>query len=68
MARARVSRQKGLNQEPPKRLADELARSYARMNSRALTLIRRLLVPRPPSRPRSVKLIALWLMSFRMRS
>jgi SPP1 gp7 family putative phage head morphogenesis protein len=45
MARARASRQKGLNQEPPKRLADELARFYARMNSRALTLIRRLLVP-----------------------
>jgi SPP1 gp7 family putative phage head morphogenesis protein len=41
----RPSRQRGLNQAYPRRLADDLARQYGRMNATALRLIERLLVP-----------------------
>lgn len=45
MATPKPSTQRGLNQDFPTRLADDLARRYARMNQKALRLIRRLLVP-----------------------
>lgn len=45
MATAKPSRQRGLNQEFPKRLADDFARRFGRMNEVALDIIRRRLVP-----------------------
>ena len=39
------SAQAGLNQAPPDRIADDLARYYGRMNATALRMIRQLLIP-----------------------
>ncbi len=45
MATPRPSRNRGLNQAHPKRLADDLARRFGRMNDVALRIIRERLVP-----------------------
>ena len=45
MATGEPATQRGLNQDFPVRLADDLARTYARMNGEALGLIETLLIP-----------------------
>jgi SPP1 gp7 family putative phage head morphogenesis protein len=45
MATPEPATQRGLNQDYPVRLADDLARTYARMNGEALGLIKSILIP-----------------------